>query len=91
MHHITPDSFCGYPVLAIFVPYPQTIELLGEAQAMDAPPLRPEEDLSDTPTDLYIPALTNTPGKPRGPTILIFTPTSVSILLSQSQQSMGHT
>ena len=64
MHHGTPDSLCGYPVRDMFVHYPQTIELLGEAQAMDAPTLHPEEDLSDTATDSDIPALTNTPRKP---------------------------
>ena len=91
MHHRKPDSLWGYPGPAMFVPYYKTIELLGEAQAKDAPPLRPEEDLADTTTDPDIPSLNETPWKPQGPTLLILTPKSVPILLSKYQKSMGQT
>ena len=91
MHHLTLNSMWVHTHPANFVPYPLTIELLGETQAKDAPPLLPEEDQVDTATGLDIPELTETPGKPKGPNLLILTPKSVPILLPHSQQSMGQT
>ena len=91
MHHGTPDSLWIYTRPFMFVPCSQNIDLLGEEQAKDAPPLRPGDDLMETATDPDTPALNKAPRKPQGPNILILTPTSFPNLLSQYQQSMGQT
>ena len=58
---------------------------------MDAPPLCPSEDLKETTTNPDIPAVTKVSGKPQGLPLLILTPPSTPIILSQSQHIMGYT
>ena len=63
-HNGTPDSLWNSLVTVMFVPYPQTTELWGEAQAMDAPPLCPSDYLEDTTTNPYILSPTKVFGQP---------------------------
>ena len=81
-HHATPDSPWDYIVTTMFPPYPQTTELWGEAQYMDAPPLCTLEDMEYTTTNQDIPSPTKVSDQLQGMPILILHPPSMPILLS---------
>ena len=63
-HHGTPYYPWDSLGTDMFVSYPQTTEIWEEAQAMDAPPLCPSDDLDDTTTNPYITELIKVSGKP---------------------------